>query len=86
MRSKLGILFMCLGTVLLIMALSLFLYNNAQAREAQQYGRQIMPQLIQRIEEELQEPQEETLPIVIPGTPEELLDPSVFEMTEVEIN
>lgn len=83
MRGKLGIGLMCLGTVLLIMALSQFLYNDAQAREAEKVTTDLMPQLIQEIREE--DPAGETRPIVDPGMPEELLDPSLFEMTEVEI-
>ncbi len=82
MKGKLGITFMCLGTVLLIMALSLFLYNNQESLEAQQVSIDVMPQIIQQIETA----PTETKPIVIPGTPVELIDPAALEMTEVEID
>ncbi len=86
MKGKLGITFMCLGTVLLVMALSLCLYNNLQSQKAQKNTINLLNQLIEQIELEASEPSEQIRPIVIPGTPLELLDTSVFEMTEVEID
>ncbi len=77
---------MCLGTVLLGMALSLFLYNSSQNQEAQMNTVNLLPQIMEQIEAEEAAPTEEIRPVVIPGTPLDLLDPSVFEMTEVEID
>ncbi len=86
MKGKLGITLMCLGTVLLVMALSLCLYNNLQSQKAQKNTINLLNQLIEQIELEASEPSEQIRSIVIPGTPLELLDTSVFEMTEVEID
>ncbi len=88
MKRKLGILFMCLGTALLVLALSLFFYNMEEAQEAQRATVNLLPQLVQQIEADADdiEGEEETRPVIIPGTPLDLLDPSVFEMTEVEID
>ncbi len=87
MKSNLGTFFMCLGTVLLLLALSLFLYNDSQAREAREATVEVMPQLIQQIQMEEENPQpEETRPVILPGTPEEFIDPAAYEMTETVIN
>ena len=77
---------MILGTALMIGALSLFLVNRNQVEEAQTASAELMPQLIQAIEEKEDvptEPQTYEQPV---GTPVEFLEPAAFEMTEVEID
>lgn len=86
MRSKAGIICMLLGTVLIFGALSLFLSNQREAKEAEQFTGSLLPVLIEKIEEKEEtdtQPLTYTLPV---GTPIEYLDPSAFEMTEEEIN
>lgn len=88
MRNKFGILFMILGAALVLSALALFLYNQKEAADAEQASVNLLPQLMDQIQvqREAAASEEETLPVIIPGTPVEFLDPSVFEMTEVEID
>jgi len=77
---------MLLGTVLIFGALSLFLSNQRDAKEAAQFTGSLLPVLIEKIEEKEEtdtQPLTYTLPV---GTPIEYLDPSAFEMTEEEIN
>jgi len=86
MRNKAGIVCMLLGTVLIFGALSLFLSNQREAKEAEQFTGSLLPVLIEKIEEKEEtdtQPLTYTLPV---GTPIEYLDPSAFEMTEEEIN
>ncbi len=80
MTGKLGTILMCLGTVLLIMALSLFLYNAQEARSAGESAGDLLPQIMEEV------PARETRPPVNPGAPVELLAPEDVEMTEVEID
>ncbi len=86
MKGKLGILFMFLGTVLLGMALSLFLYNTAEARQAKEASISLLPQLLREIQEEHTAPTEPTLPPILPGTPEEFIDPAAYEMKVADID
>ena len=77
---------MTLGTALILGALSLFIYNQRESTKAETMSGSLMPQLVEIIEENENrdtEPQTYTQPL---GTPIEFLDPSAFEMTEVEIN
>ena len=77
---------MTLGTALILGALSLFIYNQRESTKAESMSGSLMPQLVEIIEENENrdtEPQTYTQPL---GTPIEFLDPSAFEMTEVEIN
>lgn len=86
MRNKAGIVCMVLGAALIIGALALFLHNRNEAAEAEETTLTVMPQLIEEIvqKEETEEvPQTYVQPV---GTPIEYLDPSAFEMTEVEID
>lgn len=86
MRNKAGIACMLLGTVLIFGALSLFLSNQREAKEAEQFTGSLLPVMIEKIEEKEEtdtQPLTYTLPV---GTPIEYLDPSAFEMTEEEIN
>lgn len=77
---------MFLGTALIFGALALFLYNQQQSDTAGEAARELMPQLIQQI-------QEEAAQLPAPGSteptidlPEIYLDESDFVMTEVEID
>lgn len=72
MRAKAGIISMLMGTVLVLAALSLFLFNQREARLAEAASEKILPQVVERMEE-----QAETA-----GTP----DPYDPTMTEVEID
>ena len=77
---------MVLGAALILGALSLFLYNRHEAEEAEKASVLVMPQLMEQIEKagaDATEPQTYAQPL---GTPLEYLDPSAFEMTEVEID
>ena len=86
MRNKAGILFMLLGTALIFGALSLFLFNQHEDAEAGMVRVDVLPQLMEVIQDHEQtatEPETYEQPV---GTPVDYLDPSAFEMTEVEIN
>jgi sortase A len=77
---------MLLGTVLIFGALFLFLYNQREDTAAEKITVELMPQLIEVIEEKEESttaPATYEQPV---GTPLEYLDPSAFVMTEVEIN
>ena len=77
---------MLLGAALIFGALSLFIHNQREATNAGQTAGNLLPVLIEKIEEKEEmggEPLAYTLPV---GTPIDYLDPSAFEMTEVEIN
>ncbi len=52
MRNKIGTLLMGLGTVLVLAALSLFLWNEQEAREAERSAEHILPRLVEQIEQE----------------------------------
>lgn len=87
MRNKLGILCMVLGAALVLGALSLFLHNRQEAQAAEEAAVVLMPQIIEKIEEQKAQPQpEKAEPIVIPGTPEAFLEPEDLEMPEAEID
>lgn len=77
---------MLLGTALIFGALSLFIYNQHEATEAEMASVNLLPQLMEVIEdneEAATEPETYAQPV---GTPIDYLDPSAFEMTEVEID
>lgn len=77
---------MLLGTALIFGALFLFLHNENEDAQAESTRIQLMPQLVEIIEENAQEnPEPPTYEQPI-GTPIEYLDPSAFVMTEVKIN
>lgn len=50
MRNKLGILLMGLGTVLVLAALSLFLWNEQEAYQAEQASAEILPKMVEAME------------------------------------
>lgn len=88
---------MVLGAVLLLSALSLFLYNQYEAKAAEKSVEMILPQLIQKIEEQqdailnpsspTQAPSDDPAPPVdIPEKLPEPTEPVSYEMTEVEID
>lgn len=97
MKAKLGNVFMGLGILLLLGALALFGFNRWEARQAEASVKELMPQLVEKIQERETEPQETapqestalpeaTVETVVPGTPPELLTPEQLKMTEVEID
>ena len=86
MRNKAGILCMFFGAALILAALSLFLYNRHEDSAAELAAVELLPQLMEAIEEKEAadtEPETYDLPV---GTPLEHLNPSAFVMTEVEID
>lgn len=80
---------MILGTVFMLGALSLFIYNEREAAAAGEASMIVVPQIKEEIRKNQQiaqesgtePPREESLEI-----PVEYLDPSAFEMKEVEID
>lgn len=56
MRNKIGTLLMGLGTVLVLAALSLFLWNEQEARAAERSAERILPRLVEQIEQESTDP------------------------------
>lgn len=72
MRRRLGTVCMILGTALVLAALSLFLWNQREDRQAQAFVEQILPQLIEEIGEKEKEAA--------------LADPYDTTMTEVVID
>ena len=73
MRNKLGTICMILGTVLILAALSLFLWNRREAEQAGEAAADILPQVVEQIAETAAE---------APAPP----DPFDPTMTEVEID
>ena len=84
MRNKLGTICMGLGAVLILMALSLFFWNQQQDRQAGEASALILPQLRQHLAQPVAEPaaDPEQDPEPLPVLPDPF-DPS---MTEVEID
>lgn len=85
MRNKLSNVCILLGIALLLGAGILLLRNSGEDAAASQASGEILPQLVQQIEE-----RQATLPTapnpIIPGTPVELLTPEEVEMPEAELN
>lgn len=73
MRNKLGTICMILGTVLILAALSLFLWNRREAEQAGEAAADIFPQVVEQIAETAAE---------APAPP----DPFDPTMTEAEID
>lgn len=97
MKRVIGIICILLGLALLGGALFLLTQNQIEASEAQQATINLLPQLMTRIEENIQaaeeeSPQsdsstEETTAVYLPeGAPLDYQDPEVFEMKEEEID
>ena len=83
MKRKLGTICMLCGAALILSALSLFGYNQWEEQQADQSVVELLPQLIEEIPDTTGTPDTPHQPL---GTPVEYLDPSAFEMTEVEID
>lgn len=66
MKSKFGTILMVLGTVLVLGALSLFLYNEREAGQAEQAAEELLPQLIEQIKLNQSE-SEQDRPIILPN-------------------
>ena len=85
MRNKLGTICILLGIVLLLGAGLLLRHNSQEDTQAAQASGEILPQLVQEIEQ-----RQETLPTgpdpVIPNAPAHLLTPEEVEMPEAELN
>lgn len=80
MRSRLGTVCMLLGAVLILGALSLLLYNRSEASRADQAARELLPQLQEQIRTRHEESSEPAAALP------EVLDPSAYQMTEVELD
>lgn len=78
MKTKLGVIFMILGSVLVVAALSLFLNNLQEQKQAAEAVRAVMPQLVEEIRE-----RQEAKPDDRPAVPEysEVLVPNLTQKT-----
>ncbi len=77
---------MLLGTALVLGALFLFICNYCEAMNAETASKNLLPQLMETIEEHeksITEPETYFQPV---ETPVDYLEPSAFEMTEAEID
>lgn len=84
MKRKPGTVFMIFGTVLVILALSLFLSNQQEQTQAQKSAERVLPQIQEQIREHLStEAASDSAPTV--EIPQDLLTTQNLEMTEVEI-
>ena len=84
MKIKCGTIMMILGAVLLMGALSLFLYNDREETMAGEAAEEVLSHMVEEIELRM-ETQETTLPTAV-DIPQELLSVEDVTMTEVEIN
>lgn len=80
MRNKIGNFFIILGTALMLGALSLFLWNKQEDRDARDASAEVLPQLVEQIKE-ARESAPET-PEILPDVPEALLTEENLTMTE----
>lgn len=86
MRTKLGVIFMILGSVLIFGALFLFHSNRKEAAAAQQTSQALLPRIRTEIrKKEASETQPDTY-VQPEATPVEFLEPDSIEMTEVIID
>lgn len=78
---------MILGALLIAGAAVLFVSNQQEAAQAEQSAAVLMPQIVDKIEEEKTQREEspETIPPDV-GVPLEFLEPEAFEMTELVID
>lgn len=67
MKGKLGITLMVFGAVLVLGALSLFLYNQYEDSQAGKSVEELLPQLIQQIQERQNEPVREDETVILPN-------------------
>lgn len=88
MKSKFGVLCMILGAALMLGAAFLYRSNQAEDQVAQEAVLDVMPQLVQQIQEKTEA--EEMIPEIIPELelqiPVELLTEEDKKMTEMQIN
>ena len=93
MRHKIGIICITLGTVLLLGALSLLLYNQREAAKAETAINAVLPKLMEQIHKNLPEPTdatvettvlEVTVPELLPEAPV-VTQPVPKEMDAVEL-
>lgn len=77
---------MILGAVLILVALALFFCNRHEEEMAAEQVDELMPLLMEVIENEQQSSTEPSIPDQPMGTPVEYLDPSALIMKEVKIN
>ena len=82
MRHRIGNLLIACGATLILSALSLFLHNQWEAERADQSAADLLPKVIAEMAASSVASAVPSQPL---GTPVEYLDPSAFEMTEVEI-
>lgn len=82
-RKIFGLLFMILGTALVIGALSLFLYNRTEDRQAGEASQEILEQMHSQIQQNAQSGASQA---VLDNTPVEFLSPEDLIMTEKIIN
>lgn len=83
MRPKLGAACMVLGALLLLGALGLFGWNQAESGQAEAASAALLPRLSAVIEKNSTEKPSQPF---LPGTPAELLSPEEKQMTQVEID
>jgi sortase A len=85
MRKIIGSIFIFLGTLLILSAVGLLLYNRAEAASAEQSSRELLPVLVEEIIKQQEEPQQPQNA----EAPEEPTAPKpapVYTMQEIEIN
>lgn len=85
MRKGFGIVFMILGTALVLGALLLFLYNHRENRQAETASQQMLEQIQLEIQKNQENASAENH-IIEDNTPVELLRPEDLIMTEKVIN
>ena len=88
MKRKIGKLLIAVGMAMILCAAGLLVSNEQQDVDAGRAAQNVLPELMAQIEQRHEALVEGTVPTVevIPGTPLELMDPALFEMTEVEID
>ena len=88
MKRKIGSALIFLGMALILCAAGLLIRNERQDADAGRAAQQVLPELMQQIEERHEQRAESPDPVldILPGTPPELIDPALFQMTEVEID
>ena len=86
MRKGFGIVFMILGTALVLGALLLFAYNQRENRQAETASQQMLEQIQNEIKNEIQKNASAETQILADNTPVELLRPEDLIMTEKVIN
>lgn len=88
MKHKFGIFLKIVGALMVVAALVLFLYNQNEAKRAENEAVTRLNELVERIEQELQSDSPEQPPetIILPGTPSEYIDPEAYEMEEIVVD